>query len=158
MRGLRGDRGAGSILVVAILAAVIGLTVLSLPLYSVLVVKRAMGGAADAAALAAAEVAVGRAPGITCVVAERVAEANGAVLTDCHPDGLVVTVRVETLVLSFTVAAISSAGPPQASGPESMAPAADLQHTRFECVWFRGQPPIKRKAQGVRCQVRRSWS
>lgn len=112
MRGLRTESGAGSILVLAILAAVIGLTALALPLYSVLVTKRAVGGAADAAALAAADVAVGRAPGAICVVAARVAEANDAVLTGCRPDGLVVTVRAETVVLGFTVAAVASAGPP----------------------------------------------
>lgn len=113
MGGLRDERGAGSILVVAILAAVIGLAALALPLYSVLVTKRAVEGAADAAALAAADVAVGRAPGVTCEVAARVAEANGSRLTDCHPDGLVVTVRVERQAAGFAVGAISSAGPPE---------------------------------------------
>jgi len=113
MRGLRGESGAGSILVLAILAAVVGLTALAVPLYSVLSVKRAIGGAADAAALAAADVAVGRAPGVICDVAARVAEANDSVLTDCQADGLVVTVRVETVALGFTIAAVSSAGPPQ---------------------------------------------
>src|SRR5690554_7901559 len=113
MRGMRDERGAGSILVVAILAAVIGVTALALPLYSVLVVKRAIGGAADAAALAAADVAVGRAAGVTCEVAARVAEANGAVLTACQPDGLVVTVRVEARAAGFTITAIATAGPPQ---------------------------------------------
>ncbi|MEX1078502.1 MAG: Rv3654c family TadE-like protein [Homoserinimonas sp.] len=112
MRLPRGERGAGSILVVAIIATVLCLTAMSVPLYSVLAVKRVTGGAADAAALAAADVAVGRAPGIPCVVAARVAEANGTILSGCRPDGLVVTVRVESTVLGFTVAATSSAGPP----------------------------------------------
>jgi secretion/DNA translocation related TadE-like protein len=109
----RDERGAGSILVVAILAAVIGLAALAIPLYSVLVTKRAAEGAADAAALAAADVAVGRAPGVICDVAARVAEANAAVLTDCHPDGLVVTVRVERQAAGFAIGAIASAGPPE---------------------------------------------
>jgi secretion/DNA translocation related TadE-like protein len=113
---LRGDRGAGSILVVAILAAVIGLAALAAPLYTVLVAKRAVGGAADAAALAAADVAVGRAPGVICEVAARVAAANDAVLADCQADGLVVTVTVETFALGFTVGSTSSAGPPEMPG------------------------------------------
>lgn len=115
MRGLRDDRGAGSILVVAILAAVIGLAALALPLYSVLVTKRAAEGAADAAALAAADVAVGRAPGVICEIAARVAEANASVLTNCHADGLVITVRVERQAAGFAVGAIASAGPPGTS-------------------------------------------
>lgn len=113
MRGLRGESGAGSILVLAILAAVIGLTALAIPLYSVLVTKRAIAGAADAVALAAADVTVGRAPGVACTVAARVADANQARLTECQADGLVVTVRVETVALGFTIAAVASAGPPQ---------------------------------------------
>jgi secretion/DNA translocation related TadE-like protein len=107
----REETGAGSILVVAILAAVLSLSALSVPLYSVLALKGVAGGAADAAALAAADVAIGRAPGVPCVAAARVAEANGTILAACQPDGLVVTVRVEAAVLGFTVAAAASAGP-----------------------------------------------
>lgn len=114
MRSLRDETGAGSILVVAILAAVLGLSALSVPLYSVLAVKRVTSGAADAAALAAADVAIGRSPGVPCVAAARIAEANGTVLAACQPDGLVVTVRVEAGVLGFTVSATASAGPPVA--------------------------------------------
>jgi secretion/DNA translocation related TadE-like protein len=109
---LRGERGAGSILVVAIIASVLCLTGMAVPLYSVLVVKRTVAAAADAAALAAADVAVGRAPGLPCEVAGRVAAANGAALADCRPDGLVVTVRAEASVIGFTVAAVATAGPP----------------------------------------------
>jgi secretion/DNA translocation related TadE-like protein len=99
--------------VVGILGSVLALSALSVPLYSVLAAKRVMGGAADAAALAAADVAVGRAPGDPCTVATLVAEANGASLAACQPDGLVVTVEVESLVFGFTVAATATAGPPQ---------------------------------------------
>ncbi|MHA6667242.1 Rv3654c family TadE-like protein [Homoserinimonas sp. A447] len=116
MRSLRDESGAGSILVVAILAAVLGLSALSVPLYSVLAVKGVASGAADAAALAAADVAIGLAPGVPCVAAARIAEANGTVLSACQPDGLVVTVRVEAVVLGFTVGATATAGP-AAEGP-----------------------------------------
>ena len=111
---LRGERGAGSILVVAILGSVLCLSALSVPLFSVLATKRIADGAADAAALAAAEVAVGRAPGSPCDVAADIAGANGTILAGCRPDGLVVTVRVESVVLGFTVAATATAGPPPA--------------------------------------------
>jgi hypothetical protein len=102
--------------VVAILAAVLGLSALSIPLYSVLAAKVLASGAADAAALAAADVAVGRAVGEPCLTAARIAEANGTSLAACQPDGLVVTVRVETVVHGFTVAAAASAGPPTGGG------------------------------------------
>jgi|SRR5690554_3394931 len=125
MRGSHSERGAGSILVVAILAAVIALAALALPLASVLVAKRAVEGAADAAALAAADVAVGRASGIICEVAARVAEANTAILTDCDPDGLVVTVRVERRAAGFTVGAIASAGPPETASARVPERTAD---------------------------------
>lgn len=114
MRMLQGETGAGSILVVAILATVLGLSALSVPLFSVLAVKRVTSGAADAAALAAADAAVGRATGVPCLVAARIAEANGTALAACQPDGLVVTVRVEATALGFTVGATASAGPPGA--------------------------------------------
>lgn len=108
----REENGAGSILVVAILAAVLGLSALSIPLYSVLVAKNLAGGAADAAALAAADVAIGRAAGEPCPTAARIADANGTSLAACQPDGLVITVRVETVVHGFIVGAAASAGPP----------------------------------------------
>lgn len=109
---LREESGSGSILVVAILAAVLSLTALSIPLYSVLAVKQVTAGAADAAALAAADVAVGRVPGDPCTVAGDIAAANGTALSECKPDGLVVTVRVTAMAMGFTVASSATAGPP----------------------------------------------
>ena len=111
-----GERGAGSVLAVAIVGVLIALTVLALPLYSVLSRKQAVGGAADAAALAAADVRVGIVPGEPCAVAASVAEANGAELSACAVDGLVVTVAARTRVLGFVVEAAATAGP-AANGP-----------------------------------------
>jgi secretion/DNA translocation related TadE-like protein len=108
---LRGERGAGSILVVAVIGSVLCLSALSLPLYSVLAAKRVTEGAADAAVLAAADVAVGRAPGAPCAAAAEIAQANNTVLTACQPDGLVVTVRVQSIAVGFTVTATATAGP-----------------------------------------------
>jgi len=112
MTRVGGDSGSGSILVVAIVAAMLCLTAMAVPLYTVLAGKRVVSGAADAAALAAADVAVGRAPGIPCELAARVAEANGSELHACRADGLVVTVRVGIAIAGFTVAATATAGPP----------------------------------------------
>ena len=116
-RGGHHERGAGSVLAVAIVAAVIAVTALALPLYMVLAAKQAAGGAADAAALAAADVRVGIVPGEPCVVAASVASANGAELGACEFDGLVVTVTAHTRVAGFAVEASATAGPAAAGRP-----------------------------------------
>jgi secretion/DNA translocation related TadE-like protein len=110
-RGGASERGAGTILVVAIIGAVVTIAGIALPLSSVLVVRQRVAGAADAAALAAADVAVGRLPGVTCELAATVAHANRSSLTGCAVDGLVVTVRTAATVLGFTVTATATAGP-----------------------------------------------
>ena len=92
------DRGAGTVLALAVLAAVIVLTGLALPLAVALVARQAAAGAADAAALAAADVAAGIHPGFPCEV-----------------DGLVVTVVASRSVLGFAVLARSTAGPAPSS-------------------------------------------
>lgn len=111
-RATSGDSGAGSVLVVGILAATLSLGALGAPLASVLVTKRTVDHAADAAALAAADTIVGRAAGVPCEVAARVAEANRGYLTACQADGLVVTVRVEATALGLAIGASATAGPP----------------------------------------------
>jgi secretion/DNA translocation related TadE-like protein len=113
----RGDRGAGSVLAVALIAGVLSLTVMLVPLYSVFATKQALAGAADAAALAAADVRVGLEPGEPCAVAARVASANGGRLSSCHVDGLVVTVRVTATVAGFAVGVAATAGPPDIRAP-----------------------------------------
>lgn len=107
-----GECGAGSILAVAILATIVATILLVAPLFRVLVIRAQMTGAADAAALAAADVARGILPGVPCVIAASVANANGAVLDECRVDGVIVTVRVSAAVLAFSVTAIATAGPP----------------------------------------------
>lgn len=112
---MRGDSGSGSILAVAVVAAMFGVVAISTPLYVVLTVKQAAAGAADAAALAAATVAAGIVPGVPCAAAASLASANGAVLTHCEPDGEVVTVRVGIRVLGLDVPAAATAGPASAN-------------------------------------------
>ncbi len=107
----RVDRGAGSVLAVTLMAAVIGVTSLTLPLYTVFRARLQAEGAADAAALAAAEVAAGVAPGVPCDLAEELAAANGARLADCEVDGLVVAVRVHITLFATVIDAVARAGP-----------------------------------------------
>lgn len=109
---LQGDSGAGSILAVGVLATIVATLLLVTPLARVLVVRAEMAGAADAAALAAADVARGILPGVPCVMATSVAMSNGASLDECRVDGVVVTVRVSTIVLALSVTATATAGPP----------------------------------------------
>jgi secretion/DNA translocation related TadE-like protein len=111
---VKGDRGSGSILAVVIIAAVLTLSFALVPLYGVYLAKRQVAGAADAAALAAADVAVGLSPGNPCPIAASVARANHVSLRACRLEGVIVTVRVSASVLGFTVPAIATAGPPGA--------------------------------------------
>lgn len=106
------ERGVGSILAVAIMAAVLLLVSLSAPLYTGLIATRRAQAAADASALAAADVAVGIVAGVPCTRAAEVARANGATLLGCGLDGAVATVRVSVALGGLGVAAAASAGPP----------------------------------------------
>lgn len=114
-----GDRGSGSILAVAIVAAMLALVTLSTPLYAVLSAKQRAASAADAAALAAASVALGVVPGVPCAAAESLASANGASVTRCEVDGAIVTVRVTVRVslpvLGLDMASTATAGPSDAT-------------------------------------------
>jgi len=115
------DRGSGSILAVAIVAAILGLVAMSTPLYAVLSAKQRVASAADASALAGASVALGIVPGIPCAAAASLATANGAELARCEVDGAVVTVRLSTPVLGFSVPASATAGPATATvGPQTV--------------------------------------
>ena len=115
------DRGSGSVLAVAIVAAMLGLVAMSTPLYAVLSAKQRVASAADASALAGASVALGIVPGVPCAAAASLATANGAELTRCEVDGAVVTVRLNTPVLGFSVPASATAGP--AMAPAEPSPA-----------------------------------
>ncbi|MBX3094158.1 MAG: hypothetical protein KF680_06410 [Cryobacterium sp.] len=108
------DRGAASVLAVALLAATLALTLACVPLYGALIERQRIAGAADAAALAAADVAVGREPGVPCVVAAQLAAANQAVLDRCIVDGVIVTVRVGSSSGIAAITATATAGPPGA--------------------------------------------
>ncbi len=113
---VRDDRGAGSVLGLALVGVVVSMVALLVPLYSVVGAKSRVAAAADAAALAGADVAIGIAPGSPCATAASVADANGALVTECQADGVIVTVRVSVAVLGIPVSATATAGPPDSQG------------------------------------------
>jgi secretion/DNA translocation related TadE-like protein len=109
---LGSERGAGSIIVVGVLAALLMLVMLAAPLAAAHLYRRRAAGAADAAALAAADTVVGIVSGDACANAVITAEANGATLTGCVVDDLVVTVSVARASGLLSVTAVATAGPP----------------------------------------------
>jgi secretion/DNA translocation related TadE-like protein len=105
------ERGAGSALGLGVVAATVALLLLILPLAVALQGRQLAANAADAAALAAADTAMGAVPGEPCANAARLAEAGGAGLLDCRIDGAVATVLVAREVLGGTARAAATAGP-----------------------------------------------
>jgi secretion/DNA translocation related TadE-like protein len=108
------EQGSGSILGLAIVGSVGALTMLTIPLCVGLGIRERVGSAADASALAAADVATGLYPGVPCDWARSVAAANGATVSACAVDGLIVTVRTQTTFLGLSLVATATAGPPGA--------------------------------------------
>jgi secretion/DNA translocation related TadE-like protein len=106
------DDGSGSILAIAILGSVGAALTLLVPLYVGLGIRESVADAADAAALAAADVAAGISPGSPCTVAAEVAVGNRARLERCAVDGLVVTVSASERFLGISLRASATAGPP----------------------------------------------
>jgi secretion/DNA translocation related TadE-like protein len=111
-RSRAGERGSGSVLAVGLAGAIVCLAAVVVPLYGVLAVRSTVAGAADAAALAAADARIGLVSGYPCVRAAEVAAANGAVMTQCRVDGLVATVTVQRDFAGFSIEQRASAGPP----------------------------------------------
>jgi secretion/DNA translocation related TadE-like protein len=111
---LRSEVGAGSILALAVLAAAVVLALAMVGLGAGLVVRQRTIGAADAAALAAADVLLGAAPGDPCTVASSIAQRNGAVLESCEVDGFIATVTTGSQLAGVPIRARSSAGPESA--------------------------------------------
>ncbi|TXN28378.1 Rv3654c family TadE-like protein [Lacisediminihabitans profunda] len=123
---MRGESGSGSVLGIAVVAVVIAVAALMIPVIRVLAAVGQGWAAADASALAAADVAVGIQPGDPCESAADVAASNGARLDGCVVDGAVVTVSVEVAVVGFRLSIRATAGPPGGSvghpGASALAP------------------------------------
>jgi secretion/DNA translocation related TadE-like protein len=109
--GPRNESGSGTVLGLAVAGCVVTAVAVMIPLYMGLSQREALEGAADATALAGADVASGISPGSPCEVAGRVAGSDGAAMTSCVVDGLVVTVRVERDYLGLQLTESASAGP-----------------------------------------------
>jgi secretion/DNA translocation related TadE-like protein len=110
----RSDAGSGSVLALGILGGVGAALTLLVPLYTGLGIRESVSDAADASALAAADVATGLASGSPCTVAAETAEANRARVTRCSVDGLVVTVTTSADFLGLSLRSTATAGPPVA--------------------------------------------
>ena len=109
---MKADRGAGAVFALAIVGATTVVLVAVLALGSALVLRQRVIGAADAAALAAADAASGAVGGVPCGLAHRVAQANLTALTRCELDGLIATVTVSATFGAVPFTARSTAGPP----------------------------------------------
>ena len=109
------DSGAITVLAAAIVGLVTATSLAVAAAAGVLVERHRLGAAADAAALAAADVASGLVGGIACDAAERLAWANRARLTRCLIEGSEATVRVTSTVGPFALSAAATAGQPPLS-------------------------------------------
>ena len=96
---------------VALLAALFTVTAVLIPVLALLPVNQAVQGAADAAALAAADTISGLVPGVPCDTAARAATLNGADLAACSIDGPNATVAVSRTVGVLSIEARARAGP-----------------------------------------------
>lgn len=106
------DAGAGSVLAISLIGAVIAAVSIALPLYIGLSSRQGVIAAADASALAAADVASGIFPGVPCEIAATVVAANDATLTGCALDGQIATVTATRIFLGIPLRATATAGPP----------------------------------------------
>lgn len=106
------ERGSGTVLALAILAVVAAVTAAVVLVCGAWAARQRAAVAADAAALAGAEVAVGRSVGEPCAQARLVARANGATLADCVVAGVAVQVTAVVPYAGWQSAVPARAGPP----------------------------------------------
>ena len=120
---LRDEAGAGSVLAVGVMGALVALLLATLPVATLLAGHQRAANAADAAALAAADTLSGRVAGFPCDTARMVASRNQATLGACTIEGetVVVDAIVETPLGTVTVAA-RAGPPPDAAGRPNGAP------------------------------------
>jgi len=109
-----GEEGAGTALAVALVAAIAACAVLLAGVAVVLVTRAGVAAGADAAALAAADTALGNSTGVPCERAAEAAAANGVDLERCEQAGDVVRVVAAATVLGLAVRVPAVAGPPPA--------------------------------------------
>ena len=104
---------AGSLAAVGLIGFAAALSIGLASVGSAAVLGQRLAGAADAAALAAADAASGAVAGVPCELAETLAAAGGARLAACEIDGLTATVTVTARFGSLPATASARAGPPR---------------------------------------------
>ena len=120
----RPEEGSGTVLALAIIAALLVLTVVIAGLIGVVSANRRASAAADLSALAAADAYRGLTEGDPCAVAADLAERHGAHLESCtFPD------RPETVEVTV---AVPVAGPMGALGPARVRARAGAEHPEEE--------------------------
>lgn len=107
------ERGSGTVLGLALVGAIAAPTLIILSAITVFSTVRETAGAADAAALAAADSLSGHLPGDPCALAAAVATHNRARLTDCTLTETEASIAVARDIPGFTLTAHARAGPPQ---------------------------------------------
>jgi secretion/DNA translocation related TadE-like protein len=110
---VRHESGSGSVLALAVVAMLAVLTLAAVGVGAALAQRQRVIAAADAAALAAADTALGIHPGVPCEVAAEVVAAHGATLDGCAVEGVVATVSASARVAGVLVTAQARAGPPR---------------------------------------------
>lgn len=110
------DRGSASVLVVGVCLLALVLATGAGAVGSAVIARHQAQAAADLAALAAADVLLGRSPGPPCVVAAAVASRNGAELDQCAVTGREVIVRAKVRPAT-TIAAVGDAAATARAGP-----------------------------------------
>lgn len=115
-----GQRGSISVVAVGMIAGVLALTGGIVGISGAFVVKQRVSGAADVAAVAAADVATGAVSGYPCERAAATAALNGATLLECAIDGPIASVVVSAVFLAFEVRSRARAGPPMKAVPGSV--------------------------------------
>lgn len=118
------EEGSGTVLALAIIAALLVLTVVIAGLIGVVSANRRASAAADLSALAAADAYRGLTEGDPCAVAAELAEHHGAHLESCtFPD------RPETVEVTV---AVPVAGPMGMLGPARVRARAGAEHPEEE--------------------------
>lgn len=107
-----GERGGTSVVGAALVAVAVLLTLTVTAASALLVERQHVAGAADAAALAAADAVSGLTAGDPCRVASDVAEAQATRVVECRVDGPDATVEVVGVRAGARVVARATAGPP----------------------------------------------
>lgn len=112
MRRLRRDEGAGGVLALAVVGVTVLCALAVIGMGGALATRQRVVAAADASALAAADVLLGAAPGEPCPAAAEVAAAHRVALSRCELAGAEARVAVGATVLGVPVTVESRAGPP----------------------------------------------